>query len=258
MSAPETGKSVPAVENAIRILRHLAQSGVPMGVAPLARATKISVSTTFNILKTLSRQGFVAFAPATKTYTIGIGVLDIVGPVLGANPNDLIRPIIEEISASYGIMIALTQLTEDQRMVLIDSVTPEGIVHVNLAKGARLPAMMGAIGRCYTAATNMDRQTCADRFRTLRWNSDIGIDRYWSEVEDARRDGYAFDFGDHFTGLSIASSIVCDNTNQPRLGLSAMTIQGQISRERLLDIALSLRDAAKLIEGGVFGRPRSA
>lgn len=250
----ESGKPVPAVDNAIKILRHLAAQGTPVGVAPIARATGISVSTTFNILKTLVRQGFVSFETQSKTYRIGMGVLEIVAPVLGANPNDLIRPLIEGIVAEFGIMIALLQLSESGRMILIDTMQPLNIVHATLNKGARMPAMLGALGRCYTGAIGMDRATCETRFAELRWQNAPAFDTYWDEAEQARKDGYAFDFGNLFVGLNNVASLACDSSGMPRIGLSAMAIVGQLTRAQMDEVALALRDTARLIETNIFGR----
>ena len=84
MKEPSSGKTVPAVDNAMKLLRHIASSSAPEGVATIARATGTNVSTTFNILKTLARDSYVTFDPETKTYKSGLGLLSLAAPVLGA------------------------------------------------------------------------------------------------------------------------------------------------------------------------------
>jgi DNA-binding IclR family transcriptional regulator len=84
-------KNVGAVANAVSILRSLAQLSEPAGVALIARNTGVSVSTCFNILRTLSSERLVDFDPEAKTYRIGMGVLELSVPLLGANQADLIR-----------------------------------------------------------------------------------------------------------------------------------------------------------------------
>src|SRR5690606_26368654 len=50
------GKVVGAVAGAIKILRYLADSRVPLGVSRIAKDTKLNTSTSFNILRTLAME----------------------------------------------------------------------------------------------------------------------------------------------------------------------------------------------------------
>jgi len=73
-------------------------------------------------------------------------------------------------------------------------------------------------------------------------------------VQKARIDGYAFDFGNLFKGLSMAAVVVRDLQDVPRLGLSAISISGQKEPADLHEAALALQQAASFIEINVFGR----
>lgn len=257
MSDSNPPKYVPAVENAVKLLRRMAMMSKSEGVAPMARATGLSVSTTFNILKTLTKEGFVTFDSKDKTYRIGMGILEIVAPILGANPNDLIRPLLHNLASEHSVMIALWQVTESQRIVLIDSVTPNKIVHARLETGSRLPAMIGAVGRVFAARTRVSKTEAKTEYDRLQWQSPPGFDEYWRDIEEAATTGYAFDFGNLFIGLNIAAAIACDADGHPRLGLSAITIAGQTEASKMREVAQALTDAAGLIESNVFARTRS-
>lgn len=245
---------VPAVDNALKLLKYMASRGGSHGVAPLARATGITVSSTFNILKTLVRSGFVTFDPKDKTYRIGMGILEIVAPVLGANPNDLIRPLLDGMAEEFNVPIALWQVTEHERIILIDQVAPRRIVHANIERESRLPAWSGAVGRCYAAHMGKDRADVRRGYESVRWQNPPGFDAYWASVEVARRDGFAFDFGNLFAGLDICAAMVCDAMDRPRLGISTIAITGQTDREQLQHVARRLAEAAAIIEINVFGR----
>ena len=256
MSSTPPSKSVPAVENAVKLLRRMAMTSSAEGVAPMARATGLSVSTTFNILKTLTKEGFVTFEHKDKTYRIGMGILEIVAPILGANPNDLIRPLLYNLASEHSVMVALWHVTESQRIVLIDSVTPSKIVHARMETGSRLPAMIGAVGRVYAARLDVKEAEAKTEYAKLQWQAAPGFDHYWNDIQEARETGYAFDFGNLFIGLNIAAAIACDGDGHPRLGLSAITIAGQTDVETLKAAAIGLKEAAGLIETNVFARAR--
>ena len=68
-------KFVPAVQNAVSIMRLLAAQGSPMGATQIARETGLNVSSAFNILRTLSHEGLLSFNPEAKTYRIGMGLM---------------------------------------------------------------------------------------------------------------------------------------------------------------------------------------
>ncbi|MWB78749.1 helix-turn-helix domain-containing protein [Pseudooceanicola sp. 216_PA32_1] len=254
MKAPEPQKYVGAVENAVRILRRLAQADESEGVAIVARETGMNVSTAFNILKTLTKERLVTFDAQTKSYAIGLGILELAAPMLGRNPTDVIRPIMEQISADHSVLVALWTVTPTGRIVLTDRVVPTRVVHADMRQGARLPDLAGAIGRCIAAVRNPDRETLRDAYGTMRWQREPGFDAYWNDVQQARRDGFAFDFGNLFRGLSMAAVAIRDIEGAPRLGLSAISIADQIDEAGLRDAALALREAGHFIEANMFGR----
>jgi DNA-binding IclR family transcriptional regulator len=249
-------KIVGAVANAVSILRAMAQIGAPLGVAAIARDTGVSVSTCFNILRTLSAERLVEFDDDAKTYRIGLGVLELSLPLLGANQVDLIRPELERLSADHKSLICLWQITDGERIVLVDRVSTAKTVRVDMSYGSRLPTFVGAVGRCYAAWRNLPRDELRLRFDALQWQSPPSFDEYIQDVEKARLDGYAFDFGQLFRGLEIAAAIVTDPSGKPRLGISGISIANQLSRDDIGLLAASLRDSADWISEALFGVPR--
>jgi DNA-binding IclR family transcriptional regulator len=254
MSVDKNIKFVPAVENAVTILRLLVSSGRPMGATSIARETGQNVSSVFNILRTLAHEKLIAFDPLHKTYVPGMGLLELSAPLLGANPTELIRPLLNDIAQKHQVMLALWHITRTERVVLIDHFTPERIVQAVIARNSRLPVFSGAIGRCYAAATGLTQAQARMGYASVRWQSEPGFDAYWQDVLKARRTGAAFDNGNLFRGLEITASLARDAEGIPRFGISSITIAGQHDPESQDAVAISLADAAKQIERGVFNR----
>lgn len=249
-------KIVGAVANAVSILRALAQMSEPAGVAVIARNTGVSVSTCFNILRTLSSERLVDFDADAKTYRIGMGVLELSLPLLGTDQANLIRPELQRLSREHKCLICLWQITEGERIVLVDRVSTARTVRVDMSNGSRLPTFVGAVGRCYAGLRNLPRDELKARFEALQWQSPPKFDEYAQDVEKARRDGYAFDFGQLFRGLEIAAAIVTDPSNKPRLGISGISIAGQLPRENIKQLGAELRDSADWISEALFGVSR--
>lgn len=251
-------KIVGAVANAVSILRSLAQLSEPTGVNVIARDAGVSVSTCFNILRTLTGERLVDFDPEAKTYRIGMGVLELSLPLLGANQADLIRPELARLSGEHKSLICLWQITQGERIVLIDRVSTVKAVRVDMSDGSRLPTFVGAVGRCYAAARDLPRAELKARFEALQWQSPPSFEEYAADVERARSDGYAFDFGHLFRGLEIAAAIITDYSGKPRLGISGISIAGQLARPDIERLGAELRDSADWISEAVFGVSRGA
>ena len=101
-------RPVGALVHALRILRHLAAQGTAEGVTTIARATGVNGSTCYNILRTLVAEGVVIFDPATKTYRLGLGLVELAVGVLGANPGDL--PIEQVTRVSLMVNLKTAQM----------------------------------------------------------------------------------------------------------------------------------------------------
>lgn len=247
-------KPVPAVQNAVAIMRVLAASGRPMGATQIARETGLNVSSTFNILRTLTHETLLSFDPEAKTYRIGMGLMEFAAPLLPANPADLIRPLITDIAREHRVAIALWHIAANARIVLIDRISAPDIVQAVMAPNTRMPAFSGAIGRLYTAALGFDREEARKGYEGVRWQNPPGFDAYWRDAQAARETGVAQDRRQLFHGLDIVAALLRDASGAPRLGLSSITITGQQTDASLASVGVALAGAARHIERSVFGR----
>ncbi|MBY6002288.1 helix-turn-helix domain-containing protein [Salipiger bermudensis] len=250
----DTGqKLVPAVQNAMIIMRLLAASGRPMGATQIAREAGLNVSSAFNILRTLSHEGLLSFDPEAKTYVIGMGLMEFAAPLLGANPSDLIRPTLTAIAQEHQVAIALWQITANQRIVLIDRFTAPNIVQAVMARSSRLPVFAGGVGRVYAARMGLTKAQTRKGFDSVRWQDEPAFETYWADVQAARESGTAQDRGHLFRGLDIVAALSVDAAGVPRLGMSSITITGQQTDESLDRVGAALAEAGRQIERGVFG-----
>jgi len=249
-------KFVGAVMQATSILRSLARMGEPMGVAAIAREAGVSTSTCFNILRTLANERLISFNPAQKTYQMGLGVLEFTVPLLGANQADLIRPELIRLSQERACLVCLWHVTDNERIVLVDSISSGNIVRIDIQVGSRLPAWVGAVGRCYAANQNLSDSALRKQFGKLQWQSPPSFEEYCRDVQEARATGYAFDPGNLFRGVDIAGTLVTDTRGTARFGLSMIAIAGQMDANALKEAALDMRDAADWISETLFGAHR--
>ncbi len=248
-----TSPYVGAVGNAVTILRLLAHRPEPGGVAAIARESGISTSTCFNILRTLATEGLVSFDLKQKTYALGLGLLELSIPLLGVDQVDLIQPELRRLALEHNSLICLWRITDNERVVLVDRVSSTQTLRVDMSPGARVPAYIGAIGRCYAAHKDLPEAELKERFDSLKWQSPLTFAEYLDDVERAKKNAYAFDFGHIFAGFDTCGTLIVDSSGTARFGVSSAAIKGQIEGSPMETLAIDLRDTARRIGRSLFG-----
>ncbi|SMF30461.1 transcriptional regulator, IclR family [Tistlia consotensis] len=226
------GKPVGAVLHAVRLLQVLADSPGPLGVTAAARQARVNPSTAFQILRTLVRGGLVAFDPALKAYSPGLGLLALSRSLLGRDYTDLLRPELVRLATNHECLFALWRLA-DERAVLIDRALADTPVRLDIQVTQRIPSLIGAVGRVVAARLALPEDELRRRFSHLRWQTPLSFEDYLREVEEARGCGYGLDLGNLYTGIHSAAAVVCDDRARPFLGISAITLAQSSPPDRL-------------------------
>jgi DNA-binding IclR family transcriptional regulator len=251
--SPSASARVPAVRQALQVLRYLAKTGRPASVSMVARETGLSPSTSFNLLRTLTEETVVAFDPAVKTYQLGLGLLEIAAALLNRDDVLLIRPLLESIAARHHALITLWRVTSHDRISLIDRMYGNSEVSIAMRVGSRVPTLAGAIGRSFAAATRPPLADLRRGFGLLRWQTPLSFEEFLADVERAAEDGFGIDL-DHWTrGVHATGTVVLDRSGTAKLAIGGLAIAGQLSLEGLRRLGHELRDAARLIGRSLYG-----
>lgn len=243
-SLPKSNPSVPAIVQATKVLRCLSTSENGLSVTAVARKTGISQSSCFNILRTLLSENLVSFEVDSKLYTVGFGLVQLVSPMLGRSRPAMIRPELTNIAQIYGALIALWEISDDEKMVLVDRVFVDTAVRIEMRAGQRVPSFAGAVGRSVAAARQLKPDQLRTRFEKLIWHSPISFKEYAESVERARVDGYAIDSEQYFRGICVVGTAVVDESGRPRMGIGALTLAKQLSEAQLKDLGRTLHATA--------------
>ena len=124
-------KPVGALSAGLAVLRHLGRSGGGAGVNRIARELGLNPSTCFNLLRTLAWEGVVSFDPASKTYRLGPGVVELArGALEPAARARQMRPHLEAVAARHRVTVTLWQRVGDDRVVLIDRAEADAAMQV--------------------------------------------------------------------------------------------------------------------------------
>lgn len=259
-SAPE--KLVGALSAGLKILRYLANTSTPQGVTRIAKDLGLNASTCFNLLKTLVHEGLVTFDDATKTYSTGLGLVELAkGSLEKASFVRMMRPHLQELAERHNITTTLWQKTRGDRVILVDLADSGSAIRIHMSIGQRLPMYIAALGRCMAAYSGLSTVELRRKLSELRWEDGPSFETYMREVEGVRKNGYAVDQGNFVKGVVTISSPILDSNHHPVMAVSAAGFSTQFSQSSLLALCEDLRErcneATIALSGGV-GVLRSA
>ncbi|MBB3219944.1 IclR family transcriptional regulator [Pseudoduganella umbonata] len=248
LSESSTGVTVKPVVNAIRILRFLTASGSPARAADIARELAINPSTCFNTLRTLVAEEMLDFDPLSKTYTTGLGLAKLVEQLVTQGQRlEIVRPLMQEFAAAHHVTVTLWRRMGNDRIVLVSSETSPGDLRIDMAIGQRLPLLMGASGRLFTARLGLDEERLRAVFDKVRWARSLGYEEYRRQVADASTNGWSVDDGYFSAGILAVAAPVNDRAGAIAYAVSAVTFRGQHGDAEIGKLGQSLcRTAAKV------------
>ncbi len=254
-TAQAPDKPVGALVSGLRILRYLARGGTAVGVSRIARDLGLNPSTCFNLLKTLQHERLVTFDDATKTYAIGLGLVELAkGTLEESTYTRLARPHLAQIAARYPVTATLWHRTSRERVVLVERAENDSAIRVQMSIGQRLPMYIAALGRCIAAHSGLSTSELRERFDALRWQDGPSFDDYLADVNDARRRGYAVDSANYVKGVTTVSAAILDRDARPLMAISAVGFTAQMNKATIKAIGEELRDRAAELTAVMSGR----
>ena len=239
---------VPAVEQAIQVLLLLANNGSnAKSLTDICRETGIHRSKAFSILSTLSEYGLVKKNPNRKGYTLGLGLLTLVGKMLeNLNLPQLVEPVLSDLAKKAGATVTLGVISDDITFVVAQFEGAPGL-GVSVPLGNVSPITYGAHGKIIAAflpeqelAQLLNEQPLY--FYGTQYNFKKA--RFMKEIARCRLDGFAIDLGGMTPGINAVAAPILDQDNCP---IGYITVAGFFSEEHALEIGPLAAEVGKII-----------
>lgn len=254
---PPPDKLVGALSSGLAVLRYLAIASTPVGVTRIARDLELNSSTCFNLLKTLVHEGLVTFDDATKTYAIGIGLVELAkGSLEQASYVRMLRPQLESIAREHAVTATLWQRSRSERVVLVDLAENPAAMRVHMSIGQRLPMYIAALGRCMAAYSELPADDLQRRVESVRWDNAPSFEEYCADVQLVRDRGYAVDNGNYVKGVTTVSAPVVDANQRAIMAISAVGFSAQFNKAATRALGEDLHARASEISRALSGRIR--
>lgn len=214
------GRLVPAVEQATRILYHLAATPADdANLTEICRAVGIHKSKGYAILNTLRSAGLVVRNEPAKTYALGPGVLTLSRALLdriGLAP--AAEPHLAELAQATGATALLGLITTGQVFIVARQEAPAAM-GVTVRVGHRYPLTWGAHGKAIVAFLPPARREAVLAEEPLFFYGDAEkppADRdLRAELAEVRRQGFALDLGGVQAGINAVSAPVLNSRGEP-------------------------------------------
>jgi DNA-binding IclR family transcriptional regulator len=245
----EEGYRVPAVGRAIAILRILAARG-SLPLATLVEETGLNKSTTFYILRTLAALDMVDYDEQTKTYSLGIGVLELSSSTHGQFDDIAIaKRYLAELLETLDVSIVLYRRVNPHEIIMVDKLERAHRVRISLQAGARIPIGGGSFGRAFLAFDSDEevQEVLRDGLHQFTPKSVVDIDAFRRELVKVRAQRWAIDHEGFALGVSTVAAPIFDPDGQIVMVAAAVGFASVLTGKTAVKCGEELRRACDRI-----------
>lgn len=237
----EDKSSVRSVERALDILLGFADEP-EMGLTDIAKKVNLHKSTVFRLLGTLELKGFIIRDEKTDKYRLGYRILEL--------SSNLHRP-----DDPFTILLPEMELLRDQLKETVSLYIREGLERIRILAvqsretirryapiGQRMPLTVGASSKVLVAFGDPD--LIRRMKEEVEWPEKIDREKYFAQIEQIKRQGYATSMEEREPGVSAVSAPILHRNGEI---FAALAISGPVQRlmpARMTEIAPYVVEAA--------------
>jgi DNA-binding IclR family transcriptional regulator len=196
---------IRVLQRALAVLECFSDAKPRMGLHEISQAISLPKTTTFRILSTLVKAGYLvqlqdqSYGPSYKLMTLA----SVAQKCLGIR--DLAHPVLEKLAAETGETAEISMLDGDHR-VCLDAVESTSSLKSIINPGARLPLLYGATGKVLLA--RMDGVDVDRVVRDQARANEIDNARLKRLLAKIRRQGYAVTSNERVRGATAIAAPV--------------------------------------------------
>lgn len=239
---------VPAADQTLRILRHLAGRPAPVAASAIARELELPRSSVYHLLTTLAAHGFVLHLREERRWSLGTAASELAGGFARQQPlARLGRPLVAALADSLGESTHLAVMSGSDVVYIVEERAPRRPALVTEV-GVRLPAHLTATGRAMLAALPREqvRALYPDRsaFSTRIDAAPSTPAELRELLREARGRGYAVEDGEVTPGLRSVGVAVHDAAGWPIAAVAATWSTDAESDEQVTAAAVAATASA--------------
>ncbi|HLN01548.1 MAG TPA: IclR family transcriptional regulator [Bryobacteraceae bacterium] len=239
--------SAPAVERALSILELLSVTKTGLTLPELSRRLGLPKSSTYCLLVTLERRGYLLRNNRTHRYMFGLKLFSLAnlalsGIELREKAASFLQPLMQRSRLTVHMAII-----EDHEAVLIEKVEPPGLVRLATWVGKRLELHCSAVGKCLLAYLPDAEFLRLVRDRGLTRNNEntiTSIRKLKQQMTQIRHTGYAIEDEEGEIGCRCVGAPVFDHSGNVIAAISVAGTTAQITSEEFSYFGQLVRQTA--------------
>jgi IclR family acetate operon transcriptional repressor len=220
---------VQVVDRSLNLLELLRDSQDPLSLDEISRYLGVAKSSSFRLLRTLERRGYVERVDHGRRYRLGPECMTYAGRLSGRALAELARPHMRRLRDRFAETVNLGVLWQDEVLYLEMLESPQQF-RMAAAVGSRSPVHATALGKAIVAYVPPEELEAVLKQRGLpaltpRTITSLPVLR--RELARTRARGYAEDRGETEPGASCIGAPIFGPDGQV---LAAMSLSGPTSR----------------------------
>ena len=226
--------SAPAVERTLSILEMLSVTKTGLTLPELSRQLGLPKSSTYCLLVTLERRGYLHRNNRTHRYMFGLKLFSVANMALsGVELRENAAGFLQLLMQRSRLTVHMA-LIESDDAVLIEKVEPPGLVRLATWVGKRLDLHSSAVGKCLLAYLPEDEFLRLVRDRGLTRNNEntiTSIRKLKHQMTQIRQAGYAIEDEEGEIGCRCVGAPVFDHSGNVIAAISVAGTTAQIRSE---------------------------
>ena len=244
----QEGYTVPAVEQAVRLLFQLAEAeSAHMNLTEICEITGMHKSTAFYILRTLKKFGLVQSMGRGKGYTLGPGLIGLSRRFLDTlSAPKLAEPYLVDLAKKAGATAALG-LIADKNVFVAAKHEGERVFVITMRVGHRFPITYGCHGKAIFSFLPKKEVEGMVKDEKVYFHGDPSkFDplRLQEEMERCRREWFAEDLEEMIPGLNAVAAPVLGPNQRP---IGYIAILGLLSADAARQCGPIVAEAGKAL-----------
>ncbi len=239
---------VPSIHRAFVLLEALSESSKGLRISELSRQTGWPKSSIFNILTTLTQDGYVSQDPESSRYRMTIKLFSLGGAVVERmDIRKLAYPLLVDLMEKTGETVNLGIL-DGTEAIYLETVAGPGAISVRTWPGKRLPIHRTALGKALAAELTEESLVTIIENTGLPSgtnNSHTTLETLQADLESTRQRGYAVDDEEDELGMCCVGAPVRDYREKTVAAVSVTGLAHRMPPETIQEFSLAVIDTGR-------------